>query len=340
MSSPRCRSARCSNAAASATAASTPSAPAEAPDVTGVRPSEASLERCEAVAVDLVRAAGEQALSALRTTLTLEFKGKHQDSPVTALDRDVETFLRQELRRAFPSHGLLGEEHADDIAPDAEQVWVIDPIDGTMNFASGLPLFGISAGLLENGVPRVGCIWVPVGPSLEPGVYHARAGGGAWFDEAPVHVSRAPDERGQIMALPGGYLRAFRFRRSGRDVPRPQRALPDARTLGSCTAELALVASGGLRSSVFLKPSIWDVAAGVVLVPEAGGRVLTWRDGAWCAFDRFAPAAPEKGNGPPALRHWGQPLLVGAPDALERLTARMAWHPRLPKPLRKLVGLG
>jgi len=328
-------------AASDVTGEHSPEAPNATSDPSPQAP-EASLERCEAVAVALVRAAGERALSALRTTLALEFKGKHQDSPVTALDRDIETFLRQELRRAFPRHGLLGEEHDDDIAPDAERVWVIDPIDGTTNFASGLPLFGISAGLLEGGVPRVGCIWVPVGPSLQAGVYHARAGGGAWFDEAPVHVSRAPDERGQIMALPGGYLRTFRFRRSGRDVPRPQRALPDVRTLGSCTAELALVASGGLRSSVFLKPSIWDVAAGVVLVPEAGGRVLTWRDGAWCAFDRFEPAAPEpeKSPGPPALRHWGQLLLVGAPDALERLTARMAWHPRLPKPLRKLVGLG
>jgi myo-inositol-1(or 4)-monophosphatase len=193
--------------------------------------------------------------------------------------------------------------------------------------------------LLEHGVPRVGCIWVPVGPSLQPGVYHARAGGGAWFDQTPVHVSRAADERGQIMALPGGYLRAFRFRRASRALPRPQRALPDARTLGSCTAELALIASGGLRSGVFIKPSIWDVAAGVLIVREAGGSVLVWREGAWCGLERFEPAPPEKGNEPPALRHWGQPLLVGAPDALERLGARMAWHPRLPKPLRKLVGL-
>jgi myo-inositol-1(or 4)-monophosphatase len=208
-----------------------------------------------------------------------------------------------------------------------------------MNFASGLPLFGISLGLLEDGVPCVGCIWVPVGPTLQPGVYHARRGGGAWFQGDAVRVSRAVDERGQIMALPGGYLRAFRFRRVSRDVPRPARALPDPRTLGSCTAELMLVASGGLRASVFLKPSIWDVAAGVLIVHEAGGGVLTWREGAWCPFERFQAMPPERGREAPALRHWGLPLVVGAPDALERLTARMAWHPRLPRPLRRLVGL-
>ena len=163
--------------------------------------------------------------------------------------------------------------------------------------------------------------------------------GGAWFDDAPVRVSKAPDERGQIMALPGGYLRAFRFRRVGKETPRPARALPDARTTGSCTAELVLIASGALRAGVFIKPSIWDVAAGTLIVREAGGDVLTWGDGRWQAFDRFEPSKPERGKGEPALRHWGRPLLMGAPDAVERLTARMAWHPRLPRPLQKLIGL-
>src|SRR5438445_12963565 len=141
------------------------------------------------------------------------------------------------------------------------------------------------------------------------------------------------------MALPGGYLRAFRFRRAPNDLPRTARALPDPRTTGSCTAELALIASGALRAGVFIKPSIWDVAAGTLIVREAGGAVLTWQDGGWQPFQRFAPAKPERGTSEPALRHWGRPLLFGAPDAVERLTARMAWHPRLPRPLRKLIGL-
>jgi myo-inositol-1(or 4)-monophosphatase len=298
-----------------------------------------SLERFEATALELARAAGERALAAFRTTVALEFKGKRQDNPVTALDRDLETFLRTELRTAFPEHGLLGEEHADDIAADARYIWVIDPIDGTMNFASGLPLFGISIGLLDAGAPVAGCIWVPVGPTLGPGVYHARKGNRAWFDDQPVRVSRAEDERGQIMALPAGFLRAFRFKRSGRDVPRPARALPDPRTTGSCTAELTLIASGALRAGVFIKPSIWDVAAGALIVREAGGAVLTWTGGKWLDFERFEPAAPERGKGAPALRHWGRPLLMGAPEAVDRLTARMAWHPRLPRPLQKLIGL-
>src|SRR5205814_4336799 len=130
-----------------------------------------------------------------------------------------------------------------------------------------------------------------------PGVYHASLGGGAWFDDEPIRVSKAVDERGQIMALPAGYLRAFRFRRAGREVPRADRALPDPRTTGSCTAELVLIASGALRAGVFIKPSIWDVAGGVSIVRGAGGSVLTWRDGRWLDFERFEPEAPEQGKG-------------------------------------------
>jgi myo-inositol-1(or 4)-monophosphatase len=298
-----------------------------------------SLEAFEATAVELARTAGVRALEAFRGTLELEFKGKKQDNPVTALDRDTETFLRQELRRAFPEHGLLGEEHADDIAADAEYVWVLDPIDGTANFASGLALWGISIGLLQHGAPVAGCIWVPVGPTLAPGAFHARLGGGAWFDDRAVRVSRAEDERGQLMTIPGDYLRTFRLRRPPPRTPRPQRALPDARTTGSCTAELVLIASGAVRGGVFVKPSIWDVAAGTLIVREAGGDVLTWQDRRWQPFERFEARPPERGAGPPALRHWGQPLLLGAPEMLERLIARLAWHPRLPARLQKLFGL-
>jgi fructose-1,6-bisphosphatase/inositol monophosphatase family enzyme len=152
-------------------------------------------------------------------------------------------------------------------------------------------------------------------------------------------VSKAPDERGQLMTLPGDFLRAFRLRRAASDVPRSARALPDMRSLGSCTAELVLIASGALRAGVMVKPSVWDVAAGAVIVREAGGEVLTWRERRWQALERFEPAAPSRGKGAPALRYWGQPLLMGAPEALERIVARLAWHPRLPRRLQKLFGL-
>jgi myo-inositol-1(or 4)-monophosphatase len=300
----------------------------------------ADLAHVECAAVELAAAAGERALSAFRSALSLEFKGSKKDNPVTAADREVETFLREELRRTFPDHGLLGEEHADDIAANAEYVWALDPIDGTANFAAGLPLWGVSMGLLRDGAPVVGCIWVPVGPTLGPGVFHARLGGGACFDRQPVRVSELADERGQLMAVPGDFARAARVSRPASGASRAERILPDWRGLGSCTYEQVSIAAGSLRAGLYLGPSIWDVAAGTLIVCQAGGVVNVWRDHAWGPFDRFEPRAPQRGKGPPALRHWAEPLLVGAPDAVSRISSRMSWRPRQPRRLRRLLGLG
>ena len=295
------------------------------------------LARVEATAAKIAAAAGARALAAFSQPRTLEFKGRKQDDPVTVTDRAIETFLRDELRQAFPTHGVLGEEQADDIQPGARLVWALDPLDGTANFAAGLPLWGVSMGLLFDGSPVVGCIFTPFGPRLQAGVYHARLGGGAWFDDQPLAVSRAADERGQIMTLPGAYWRAFRLRMAPRGTPRPQRLLPDARSLGSCTAELVYVASGALRATVFIGPKIWDVAAGGLIVQEADGVTLTWRAGCWERLAHFEPRAPARGEGPPALRNWSQPVIAGASDAVDRLVTRLAWHPRLPRALQRLI---
>jgi myo-inositol-1(or 4)-monophosphatase len=302
-------------------------------------PDPAELADIEAAAIEIARAAGARALEAFTAIQALEFKGPKLDDPVTATDRELETFLRTELRSRFPNHGLLGEEHADDIAPDATFVWALDPLDGTANFASRLPLWGVSLGLLQDGRPVVACVWVPVGPLLRPGTYHARAGGGAWFEQQPLAVAQGEDERGRVVALPSRYWRAFRFRRPPPGTPVSQRTLADPRSLGSIAAELALVAAGALRLAVFVRPRIWDVAAGALLVQEAGGSALTWRGRIWQPLTYYAPARPEKGPGEPALRHWSQPVMVGPPRVVERAAARLAWHPRLPRLLRHLLRL-
>jgi myo-inositol-1(or 4)-monophosphatase len=183
----------------------------------------------------------------------------------------------------------------------------------------------------------VACVWVPVGPLLQPGVYHARAGGGAWFEQQRLAVAQGEDERGRVVALPSRYWMAFRFRRPPRGTPANQRTLADPRSLGSIAAELTLVAAGALRLAVFVRPHIWDVAAGALLVQEAGGTALTWRDRTWQPLTRYAPARPEKDPGELALRHWSQPVMVGPPRVVERAAARLAWHPRVPKLLRRLL---
>ncbi len=298
------------------------------------------LEAIERAAVQVARAAGERALLAFRSSLPLEFKGSKQDDPVTAADREIEAFLRTELQARFPDHGVVGEEQEEDVRPDAPFVWALDPLDGTANFASGLPLWGISLGLLYRGVPVVGCVWVPVGPSLGPGVFHARAGGGARFEQTPIAVADGDDQRGRLVALPGRYWRAFRFRRGSRARAPHAQSLADPRSLGSITSELTMVAAGLLRLAIFVQPRIWDVAAGALVVQEAGGSALTWRDGRWEALAEYRRVGPPSGDAAPSFRHWSQPVIVGSQQMAEQAASRLAWHPRLPKQLRRLLGIG
>src|SRR4029453_19319305 len=98
------------------------------------------------------------------------------------------------------------------------------------------------------------------------------------------------------MALPGDYLRAFRIRRAERGVSRGGRGPPDGRTTGSCTAELVLIASGALRAGIMVRPSIWDVAAGALIVREAGGDVLTWEGRRWPGFARVGAGPATRGG--------------------------------------------
>ena len=118
------------------------------------------LVEAEAVCVQAVRQAGAVLLDYFRRPLTVEFKEKGQQSPVTEADRRSEELLREALRRAFPEHGIIGEEAEDALNPSADYVWFLDPLDGTTNFTAGLPAFAISMGLCYRGVPVLGVIAV------------------------------------------------------------------------------------------------------------------------------------------------------------------------------------
>src|ERR1700758_1634418 len=105
------------------------------------------LVEAEVICVQAARQAGAVLLDYFRRPLAVEFKEKGQQSPVTEADRRSEELLRDALRRAFPAHGIIGEEAEDALNPSADYVWFLDPLDGTTNFTAGLPAFAISIGL-------------------------------------------------------------------------------------------------------------------------------------------------------------------------------------------------
>jgi myo-inositol-1(or 4)-monophosphatase len=254
----------------------------------------AKLERC---AVRLARAAGERILAAAASrAFTVQFKEPRPGSApnsnlVTDVDRDVEAFIRAELAAAYPDHAVIGEEIEAAARRGAEFTWVIDPIDGTMNFVNGVPLFASSIGVLCQGWPIAGAIWCASTHALCPGIYHARSGGVLCFDGVPLERRGAGAWR-RVAAQPG----------SAPELGKHW----ELRVLGSATLEFAFTAAGLLELAYIRHPCLWDAAAGLALIQAAGCAALTSRGEDWMPLVQFA------GD----LSHWCQPVLIGSEHAL------------------------
>ena len=267
------------------------------------------LVEVEAFARDLAQRAGRVLLDGFQTALQVDYKDEHSHDPVTEIDRAVEDLVREGVTQRFPDHAVLGEER-DAVGPsEANVVWVVDPLDGTSNFINGLGLFACSIGVLEQGAPVAGAIFLPTNRQLSPGVYHARRGGGLRFDGEPIGTeSSAVSAGSRLSGMPAGI--------GGVTGPRGRR-FGVARTLGSIAAELTLAAEGTLQMAVFDSSRIWDVAGGVALALEAGRAVFTRpaAGGPWRRLLRFGQEIP----GPvtvPLLRAWNDALVVGEPERL------------------------
>ena len=293
-------------------------------------PELASFEQAAAEVVSLAASILGERFAAGIAADQVEFKDKHQRDPVTAVDRAIEALVRSELRARFPGHGILGEEGTGE-GIGAEWLWVLDPIDGTANFAAGLPFYGLSLALLRDGAPVVGCMLVPFWPGSPGGdILRASLGNGASIGRTRIRLERQPFRPGGPVAVPPGLRMMFAV--TGNLAKRPG----EARNLGSIVAELAMVATGGFQYAVFGGPKLWDVAAGAIIVREAGGAALTWEGGRWRPITRFRPPAPKRGGKskpdqkPKTLRDWSQPVLVAAPGAAGHVGAGLA--PRRPPP--------
>jgi myo-inositol-1(or 4)-monophosphatase len=289
----------------------------------------AELADLEETAARITARAGELLLERYRRPVAVEFKDEKQTDPVTETDRAVERLVGGELRATFPDHGILGEEGTSEQSAD-EYLWVLDPLDGTANYAGHLPYFALSLALLRNGVPIVGCLFVPFGPGFAPAVLRCSYGNGARAGGEPLRLERRAFRPTGPAALPVGFRGGFSLR--GQLARRPG----ELRNLGSICFEIAMVASGGFQYAAFLRPRLWDVAAGVLLVREAGGVALTWQGRSWRPLDRFVPPSRGRPGNAPTLRDWARPVLVGGPGAIEQVGRELGVRPPPPRALRWL----
>ena len=222
---------------------------------------------------DLVVEAGAIALGHFRSpSLVIEQKGL-QDL-VTVADREVEAFLIDGLSQAFPQDAFVGEESGNrGNFRDAPAVWVIDPIDGTSNFARGIDLWCVSVGLVVGGEVVAGLVYHPPGDEL----FSAFQGEGAFLNGRPIHVSSTKSLDQARIDL------GFSFRRPPRLYVEVVARLLGIETeharLGSAALGMAYVAAGRYDGYWEAHVNSWDVAGGIGLVTEAGGRTNAFLGG-------------------------------------------------------------
>jgi len=216
------------------------------------------------VAQGIVREAGQMAAERFRRRDELVIERKGRQDFVSAADKECEAFVMSELLRIFPEDGFLGEEGGARTSGSGA-TWIIDPIDGTSNFLAGLPVWCVSLGLVENGTSIAGVIYNPITEEL----YAARAGGGATLNGKKIQVSKTPSLDQARMGL------GFSYRRPVQEHVTAVRACLEASCeytrFGSGALGMAFAADGRLDGYYEAHINAWDVAAGLVLVKEAGG---------------------------------------------------------------------
>lgn len=227
------------------------------------------------VAVRAARAAGNITLRYMNRLDSLDVVEKQRHDYVSEVDRMAEAEILRELKRAYPRDAFLGEESGK--IGDSRNVWVIDPLDGTRNYLRGFPHFSVSIGLLENGEPTLGVVYDPLRDEL----FTADRGNGAYLNDRRIRVGRRDGLSGALLAT--GF--PYRQRRHLDAQLGMTRALlaeaEDIRRSGSAALDLAYVAAGRFDGFYEIGLNVWDMAAGCVLVREAGGRYCDFagRDG-------------------------------------------------------------
>ncbi|MCR2765020.1 inositol monophosphatase [Microbacterium sp. zg.B48] len=232
-----------------------------------------SAQHLESLAMDIAREAGELARRRRREGVAIAATKSAIADIVTHADREVEALIRARLSAERPGDGFLGEESGAERG-STDITWVVDPIDGTVNYAYGIPAYAVSIAAVR-GEPApdrwealAGAVFTPVTNEL----FHAARGAGAWLYGARLAVNAEPSPAGAMLATGFGYDASTH----AGDLARVARVMPmarDLRRMGAASLDLAYVAAGRLDGYFERGLQPWDHAAGALLVTEAGGRI-------------------------------------------------------------------
>ncbi|MGV2828600.1 inositol monophosphatase family protein [Myxosarcina sp. GI1(2024)] len=201
----------------------------------------------------------------------IQEKGRSGDL-VTEADKQSEAEALKVIHRHLPEHQILAEESGELGNADSEYLWAIDPLDGTTNYAHGLPIASISVGLLINGVPSVGVIYNPLSGEL----FRAAKGLPATRDRRPIKVSQISELANSLLITGFAYDRRETSDNNYAEFCYLTHLTQGVRRLGSAALDLAWVACGRFDGYWERGLSPWDIAAGVVIVEAAGGKITAY----------------------------------------------------------------
>jgi myo-inositol-1(or 4)-monophosphatase len=220
------------------------------------------------IAVRAARRAGSIINRAALGGDALVVRAKRANDFVTQVDRAAEEAIIDIVRKAYPDHGFVAEESGS-ASPDAEYRWIIDPLDGTTNFIHGFPQYGVSIGIEHRGTLAHAVVYDP----LKNELFTASKGRGAFLNDRRVRVSKCARLQEALVGTGFPFKEVSRLDLYVRQLARLMQTSAGVRRAGAASLDLAYVACGRLDAFWELGLSPWDMAAGTLLIQEAGGLV-------------------------------------------------------------------
>ncbi|WP_342615335.1 inositol monophosphatase family protein [Peribacillus frigoritolerans] len=228
----------------------------------------ASVKEMDTYAKLWIKEAGTRLRASFKTKLNIEMKTNPNDL-VTNMDKGIEKFFCEKINEVFPEHRIFGEEGmGNDIKDLKGTVWIIDPIDGTLNFIHQQRNFAISLGVYVDGIGKIGMVYDVFSDEL----YHAIKGQGAFLNDQRLPSLEEASVSKAIISINASWV--TENRRIDPNLLAPLvRDARGTRSYGSAALELAFVAAGRIDAYITMRLMPWDFAGGVLLVEEVGGEV-------------------------------------------------------------------
>ena len=221
------------------------------------------------VMVKAARRAGRSLKRDLGEVENLQVSMKGPANFVTMADKRAEEMLYADLAKARPGYGFIGEEGGNRIGADKTHTWIVDPLDGTTNFLHGIPHFAISIGLEREGVVIAGLIYNPANDDL----YTAERGKGAYLNDTRLRVAGRKQLNECVIACGLPHIGRGDHELSRNEMAALQPKVAGLRRFGAASLDLAFVAAGRLDGYWERNLQPWDIAAGLIMIREAGGVV-------------------------------------------------------------------